>query len=158
MNEKKEELNEKEQEILNLKDKISQLKQRIVFIKEDNKISENKEIDKLNNKINYLINEFEIGKSKMELMKKNHKILQDKYLKVTSELRKRPQEEILYKTKKLKEQKLKRHFSGSSNETNSKSDKVNLPLIKSINIKKNNNNVGGEIEKNENEINQKNET
>ena len=94
----------------------------------------------------------------MELMKKNHKILQDKYLKVTSELRKRPQEEILYKTKKLKEQKLKRHFSGNSNDTNSKSDKVNLPLIKSINIKKNNNNVGGEIEKNENEINQKNET
>ena len=35
-------------------------------------------------------------------MKKNHKILQDKYLKVTSELRKKPKEEILFKIKKWK--------------------------------------------------------
>ena len=148
MNEKKEELNNKNQEILNLNEKISELKQRIIFIKEDNKNSENKEIDKLNNKINYLINEFEIGKSKMELMKKNHKILQDKYLKVTSELRKKPKEEILFKTKKMKEQKLKRHFSGYSND---------IPLIKSVIIKKNNDIKNKKTEKNLNEENQKNE-
>ncbi len=33
-------------------------------------------------------------------MKKNHKILQDKYLKITSEIRKKPQEEIFFKIKK----------------------------------------------------------
>ncbi len=157
MNEKKEELNNKNQEILNLNEKISELKQRIIFIKEDNKNSENKEIDKLNNKINYLINEFEIGKSKMELMKKNHKILQDKYLKITSELSKKPKEEILFETKKMKEQKLKRHFSGYSNDIYSKNNKVNLPLIKSVIIKKNNDIKNKEIEKNLNEENQKNE-
>lgn len=57
----------------------------------------------------------------------------------------------------MKEQKLKRHFSGYSNDIYSKSNKVNLPLIKSVIIKKNNDIKNKEIEKNLNEENQKNE-
>ena len=59
----------------------------------------------------------------------------------------------------MKEQKLKRYFSGYFNDTYSKSDKVNLHLIKYVIIKKNNEIKNKETEKQLklNEENQKNE-
>ncbi len=93
----------------------------------------------------------------MELMKKNHKILQNKYLKVTSQLRKKPNEELYLKAKQMKEEKLKRHFSGSTNSTNTNKthkEQISLPLIQSVSIKKN---VVLSNEENEDDDNEKNE-
>ena len=95
----------------------------------------------------------------MELMKKNHKILQNKYLKVTSQLRKKPNEELYLKAKQMKEEKLKRHFSGSTNTTNTNKthkEQISLPLIQSVNIKQNVN-CNEENEDDENEKNEENE-
>ena len=41
-------------------------------------------------------------------LQKGHKSLQEKYLKVTSEKRRKPQEELLYQAREMKQQKIEK--------------------------------------------------
>ena len=68
-------------------------------------------------------------------MNQKHKNLQEKYLKISNELRKKPQEELYLKSKKMKEQKiqLRNSFSSISNRIKAQKNIYNtLPKIKSF--------------------------
>ena len=125
------ELNKKKQNITLLNDKNEELKKKINSIKEECKMKEMKEIEKLNYKIKSLILDLENEKSKNENWNKKYQKLEERYLKISSELRKKTQEVLYIQTKKMKEIKLGK----SMNNKNNKSQKIisnTLPLINSL--------------------------
>ena len=125
------ELNKKKQNITLLNDKNEELKKKINSIKEECKMKEMKEIEKLNYKIKLLMLDIENEKNKNENWNKKYQKLEERYFKISSELRKKPQEELYIQSKKMKEQKL----GSSMNNKNNKSQKIisnTLPLINSF--------------------------
>ena len=114
-----------------MNDKNEELKKKINSIKEECKMKEMKEIEKLNYKIKSLILDLENEKSKNENWNKKYQKLEERYLKISSELRKKTQEVLYIQTKKMKEIKLGK----SMNNKNNKSQKIisnTLPLINSL--------------------------
>jgi hypothetical protein len=112
-------------------DKNEELKKKINSIKEECKMKEMKEIEKLNYKIKSLILDLENEKSKNENWNKKYQKLEERYLKISSELRKKTQEVLYIQTKKMKEIKLGQNM----NNKNNKSQKIisnTLPLINSL--------------------------
>ena len=104
------------------------LKKKIINLKDENKINENKEIEKLNHKIIHLISEIEIEKSKIENMNKKYKKLEERYFKISSELRKKPHEDLYFQSKRMKEERLGLNHTIKNK---SQSNIINtLPLIK----------------------------
>ena len=94
-------------------------------------MKEMKEIEKLNYKIKSLILDLENEKSKNENWNKKYQKLEERYLKISSELRKKTQEVLYIQTKKMKEIKLGQNM----NNKNNKSQKIisnTLPLINSL--------------------------
>ena len=95
---KNDELVIKENTITELEDKNEELKNKIIAMKENFKLSEKKEIMKLNDQITTLSNEIEIKQSKIDYIDKRHKNLQNKYLKLLGDKRKMTQDNLfLYK-------------------------------------------------------------
>ena len=95
---KNDELLLKENTIAELQDKNEELKNKIITMKENFKLSEKKEIMKLNDQITTLSNEIEIKQSKIDYIDKRHKNLQNKYLKLLGDKRKMTQDNLfLYK-------------------------------------------------------------
>ena len=94
-------------------------------------MKEMKEIEKLNYKIKLLMLDIENEKNKNENWNKKYQKLEERYFKISAELRKKPQEELYIQSKKMKEQKL----GSSMNNKNNKSQKIisnTLPLINSF--------------------------
>ena len=101
---KNEEIIQKDNNIMELNGKLDELNDKINTMKQAFKLSEKKEIMKLNDKILSLMNEVEIKQNKIDFINKRHKHLQIKYLKLIGEKSKLTQDLIpLFKNSKEKD-------------------------------------------------------
>lgn len=101
---KNEEILQKDNNIIELSDKLEELNDKINNMKQNFKLSEKKEIMKLNDKILSLMNEVELKQNRIDFINKRHKHLQIKYLKLIGEKSKFTQELIpLFKQSKEKD-------------------------------------------------------
>ena len=114
---KNDEIKENEEYSLKLINIIKEQKSQIQFFKKEQKsLSENSAINESNlNTINSLKAQIDTLRKKLEVkedsiltLQKSHKILQEKYLKICSNNRKKEQELLLNQAKKLKMEKIER--------------------------------------------------
>ena len=112
---KNEELMNKENIINEYVDKIEELKNKIMMMKENFKLSEKKEIMKLNDQIISLTNKIEIKQSKMDNIDKKYKNLQNKYLKLLGDKRKMAQENLFLSRQEKEINELEPILSNNSN-------------------------------------------
>ena len=89
---------------------INEQKIKIKDMKNKNIELNNDEIIVLKKQIEKLKNEIEIKENIIQTMKKGHKILQDKYLNVCYNVRKKEQEDLLRQAKILQKQKMEREY------------------------------------------------
>ena len=101
---KNEEIIQKDNNIMELNGKLDELNDKINTMKQAFKLSEKKEIMKLNDKISSLMNEVEIKQNKIDFINKRHKHLQIKYVKLLGEKSKYTQDLIpIFKNSKEKD-------------------------------------------------------
>ena len=101
---KNEEIIQKDNNIMELNGKLDELNDKINTMKQAFKLSEKKEIMKLNDKISSLMNEVEIKQNKIDFINKRHKHLQIKYVKLLGEKSKYTQDLIpIFKNGKEKD-------------------------------------------------------
>ena len=120
-----------------VKDQKNQM-ENIRNLKSDN---DNDILLNLQNEIDNLKNTIELRDHTISKLQKNHKSLQEKYLKVCSDKRKKEPDELLYQAKDMKVKKIEREKGNSSNKS-----------IYNNNIK---NDINNKNDNNNNEMNNK---
>ena len=93
---------------LQLMNIIKEQKLQIQNMKKQKKEDELSQIAELKRQINNLENTIEVKDSTISNMKKNHKNLQDKYIKLCFKIKNQESDNLLYQAKMLKQQKLSR--------------------------------------------------
>ena len=118
---------------------INEQKMKIKNIKNKNIELNNDEILVLKKQIENLKNEVEIKENIIQTMKKGHKILQDKYLNVCYNVRKKEQEDLLRQAKILQKQKMEREYISNrlKSQPMSKSSSLSVFPVKNNNKKNN---------------------
>ena len=109
--------------ILQLENQIKEQKIQIQNIKHNQEDRDISEILRLKSEINTLKSTIEIKNESIKTIQKSHKILQDKYLKMVSERRLKPQRDLLEQAKEMRIRKLER-------------DQNNLSFMINLNKKK----------------------
>ena len=127
---------------------------QIENIRDNQKIKENEIFKSLKNDIENLRNSIEIKEGTIQTLQKSHKQLQDKYLKLCSEKRKKEQEDLLIQAKEMRVKKNEREKGNfnvikpnSRNRINNYSNKIiinankeeNKNIIPKLDMKTNNN-------------------
>ena len=93
----------------------------------NNQEKENDLIKSLKNNIENLKNSIEIKENTIQTIQKSHKILQDKFLKLCSDKRKKEQEDLLIQAKEMKIKKIK--FKENKIQKIQKSHKILIRFI-----------------------------
>ena len=114
-------INKNEVYSLQLMNIIKEQKLQIKNIKKQKNEEENAQIAELKRQINKLENTLELKDSTIENMKKTHKKLQDKYMKLCFNIKTKEQDNLLNQAKMLKKQKLARDALMAQNKYLSKS-------------------------------------
>ena len=120
INSKEASINKNEAYSLQLINIIKEQKLQIKNIKKQKTEEESSQIAELKRQINNLENTIELKNSNIESMKKTHKNLQDKYIKICFNIKKQEQDNLLNQAKLLKKQKLARDALKSQNKYVSK--------------------------------------
>ena len=149
---------------LQLMNIIKEQKLQIKNIKKQKSEEESSQIAELKRQINNLENTIELRDNTIANMKKTHKNLQDKYIKLCFNVKKKEQDNLLNQAKQLKKQKIERDAAKGLNKYISKTDtnKNNslqyskdsngLSEIEYPNLKTNSNFNNDNLEKEEKEI------
>ena len=132
---------------------INEQKLKIKTIKNKNIEKNNDEIIILKSQIQNLKNDIEIKENTIQIMKRGHKKLQDKYLNACYNVRKKEQEDLLRQAKILQKQKMEREYL-MKNQPLSKSNSLSAFPVKKkrLNEKKSTKNINIE-NRNLNKIN-----
>ena len=109
--------------ILQLENQIKEQKIQIENIKHNQEDRDISEILRLKSEINTLKSTIEVKNESIKTIQKSHKVLQDKYLKMVSERRLKPQRDLLEQAKEMRIRKLER-------------DQNNLSFMINLNKKK----------------------
>ena len=110
---------------LQLMNIIKEQKLQIKNIKKQKSDEESSLIAELKRKISYLENTIELRDNTITNMKKTHKNLQDKYIKLCFNIKKKEQDNLLNQAKQLKKQKIERDAAKGLNKYISKTDTNN---------------------------------
>ena len=145
--------------------RIKEQKIQIENIRDNQKIKENEIFKSLKNDIENLRNSIEIKEGTIQTLQKSHKQLQDKYLRLCSEKRKKEQEDLLIQAKEMRVKKNEREKGNfniikpnSRNRINNYSNKIiinankeeNKNIIPKLDMKSNNINNLNTISSNDN--------
>ena len=116
---------------------IKEQKMKMKNMKNKNIELNNDEIIVLKKQIENLKNDIELKENLIQTMKKGHKILQDKYLNVCYNVRKKEQEDLLRQAKILQKQKMEREYISIrlKSQPMSKSSSLSTFPVKKNNIK-----------------------
>ena len=118
---------------------INEQKLQMQNIKNKNIEKNNDEIILLKRQVENLKNEIELKQNIIETMKKGHKNLQDKYLNICYNVRKKEQEDLLRQAKMLQKQKMEREYISNRLKSNSISKSSSLSGFSVFSLKKNEN-------------------
>ena len=149
------EIKQNEDYAIQLMNKIKEQKIIIENIRDNQKIKENDIFKSLKNEIENLKNSIEIKEGTIQTLQKSHKQLQDKYLKLCTEKRKKEQEDLLTQAKEMRVKKTEREkgsFNIIKNNSRNKSNNFNNKLIINAN-KEDNKNIIPKIDTKSNNIN-----
>ena len=122
--------------------RIKEQKIQIENIRDNQKIKENDTFKSLKNDIENLKNSLEIKEGTIQTLQKSHKQLQDKYLRLCSEKRKKEQEDLLIQAKEMRVKKNERekgYFNVTNNNSRNKNNNYNNKLIINANKEENKN-------------------
>ena len=137
------EIKQNEDYAVQLMNIIKEQKVQMQNLVNNNQEKENDLIKSLKNNIENLKNSIEIKENTIQTIQKSHKILQDKFLKLCSDKRKKEQEDLLIQAKEMKIKKNEREKGNLSiNRNNSKNkNKKNNKEENKNNKEKINNNI-----------------